>query len=370
MQVVSAMSIEVALAVSLWIGLSSALILFNASILQDFRYPISLICWHQLVASVLILVVRLVRPSWVVVPDSNPGAPALTFAKGFTLGTPVAIFHVASMIAGNGAYLYLSVSFIQMIKAFTSVNVYLVGCLMGTQTWSWPVAKTILVCTFGLVIASLGEVRFDPFGCLIQCISIVLEGFRINLLEILLKSKGYQFNPLSSLSIFAPIMLILLVPCVAIFDYGSISKSMIDGVGKFTFLVNGLIAFGLNLSVYLVIQRASGLVFALGGILKDVLIILGSTALFMTPITPMQVFGYAVALVALQAYGVVSKSPSDFDNGVLAVLVPRFVTCLQSVLHPIYASGGKMSGEQVVGLPEELEELQEVQAESPRAEKV
>merc|ERR1712070_800540 len=195
-------------------------------------------------------------------------------------GTPVAFFHATSMIAGNSAYLYLNVSFIQMIKAWTSGCVYLVGCLMGTQTWSLPVAKTIAVITLGLSIASYGELEFDMLGFCLQVISICLEGLRINLLEICLKSNGYKLNPLSSLQIFAPIMLGLLLPCVAIWDRSALSFEEISHIGGMAFVVNALCAFFLNMAVYLVIQTASGMVFVLGGVLKDLIIIFGS-AIFM-----------------------------------------------------------------------------------------
>merc|ERR1712216_607055 len=144
----------IAFSVCLWITLSTVVIVFNAVLLKNFRHPISLICWHMLVGSVLILCIRLVKPDLLRTGDAKQGVPPLTFASALKLGTPVAIFHVTSMIAGNSAYLYLNVSFIQMIKAWTSGCVYLVGCVMQTQKWSTPIAKTIAMITFGLSIAS------------------------------------------------------------------------------------------------------------------------------------------------------------------------------------------------------------------------
>merc|ERR1719162_758173 len=118
-----------------------------------------------------------------------------------------------------------------MIKAWTSGCVYLVGCAMGTQTWSTSIAKTILTIIIGLTIASFGELQFDMWGFCLQVISILLEGMRINLLEICLKSNGYKLNPLSSLQIFAPIMFCILVPCVAIWDQSALSMEAINTIG-------------------------------------------------------------------------------------------------------------------------------------------
>jgi len=268
----------------------------------------------MLVGSVLTLAIRLVRPDLLHTGDPERGVPPLSLQRALSLGTPVAFFHATSMILGNSAYLHLSVSFIQMIKAWTSGCVYLVGCVVGTQRWSMPVAKTIATITFGLTIASYGELEFNMLGFCLQVISITLEGLRINLLEILLKSNGYKLNPLSSLQIFAPIMLGLLIPCVLIWDRSALSMEEVDHIGGTYFLLNALCAFFLNMAVYLVIQTASGLIFALGGVLKDLLIIFGSAIFFSQIITGLQLFGYVIALAGLQAYGVVSKDPAHFEE--------------------------------------------------------
>merc|ERR1712093_286276 len=98
----------------------------------------------------------------------------------------------------------------------------------------------------------------------------------------------------------------------------------IGRVGGATFVVNALCAFFLNMAVYLVIQTASGLVFALGGVLKDLIIIFGSATFLGQAVTGTQIFGYIIALSGLQAYGVVSKDADAFDQaGVMPLLRHR-----------------------------------------------
>lgn len=91
-----------------------------------------------------------------------------------------------------------------------------------------------------------------------------------------------------------------------------------------SFIVNALCAFFLNMAVYLVIQTASGLIFALGGVLKDLIIIFGSAIFLGQVVTGTQVFGYLIALSGLQVYGIVSKDAVAFDQaGVLPLLRHR-----------------------------------------------
>ena len=56
---------------------------------------------------------------------------------------------------GNAAYMYLSVSFIQMLKALMPVAVFSTGCVFGIETFSAeslfnmvrdPVACTVCLC--------------------------------------------------------------------------------------------------------------------------------------------------------------------------------------------------------------------------------
>ena len=58
---------------------------------------------------------------------------------------------------GNAAYLYLSVAFIQMIKALMPAAVYTCGILMGTEKYAHNYALNMVVVTIGVAAASYGE---------------------------------------------------------------------------------------------------------------------------------------------------------------------------------------------------------------------
>ncbi|CAK0894476.1 unnamed protein product [Prorocentrum cordatum] len=275
------------------------------------------------VCSGLALVGRLLCPSAFATGDAKAGTEPLTLRTALRLGVPVAAMQAVGMAAGNVAYMLLSVSFVQMVKAWTSACVYLVGCTMGVHTWSVAVAKTIAVITLGLTLASLGELNFNLLGFFAQVVSLAAEGFRINLLETRLKSNGYRLNPLSSLMVFAPIIMVFLSVMSLLFEPEGVSVTQIEKVGREALLANALLAFFLNISIFVVIQRASGLAFALSGVLKDVLIILGSVIVFDTTLTGTQMLGYSIAVGGLQAYSVVTKAPEAFEAGVVPELWRR-----------------------------------------------
>merc|ERR1712194_467116 len=90
-------------------------------------------------------------------------------------------------------------------------------------------------------------------------------------------------------------------------------------------LLNGFNAFSLNVIIYMAIRTASGLEYALAGVIKDISIIVGSAIFFGSAVSAIQVFGYTVALAGLQAYAVVSKAPAEFEKtGLISGLWDRF----------------------------------------------
>jgi len=310
----------VAVVLTAWVALSASLIIFNAELLSSFRHPILLTCWHQFVSVVLILGVRAAFPSLVSTGDPEKGIAPLTLWSAVGLGLPVAVCQSIGLVSGNTAIMYLSVAFCQMVKAFTPACVYVSGCAFGTQQWSLPIAKCLFVITFGLVVTSMGELKFNWFGFLMQVIALVSEGLRITFLELRLKAQGHKLNALSSVMVFAPMVCGMLFLSALLFDQSAFDAEQIAGVGVGIFGANAVLAFLLNIAIYLAIQCASGLVFTLAGILKDFLIVAGSCMLQGSQITATQLVGYTIAMVGLQAFGVVSRSPSDFEGGVVMAM--------------------------------------------------
>ena len=79
---------------------------------------------------------------------------------------PVGLFFSFSLICGNVAYLYLSVSFIQMLKASNVIATLL-------ATWAFMISPpdmkklaNVSAIMVGIIIASYGEIQFVMVGFL------------------------------------------------------------------------------------------------------------------------------------------------------------------------------------------------------------
>lgn len=160
---------------------------------------------------------------------------------------PIGLFFSLSLVCGNITYLYLSVSFIQMLKAAAPIAVLL-------ATWSFGLAKPSLgalcnVCLIvvGVAIASFGEVRFHALGVFYQLAAIVFEATRLVMIQRLLSAE-FKMDPLVSLYYFAPVCAVANGILALVFEAPHMAWADFERVGCATLLVNAAAAFLLNLA--------------------------------------------------------------------------------------------------------------------------
>lgn len=112
--------------------------------------------------------------------------------------------------------------------------------------------KTLFKVSFivlGVIIASIGEIKFVLIGFLFQLGGIFFEAIRLVMVQRLLNSAEYKMDPLVSLYYFAPICAIMNFCFSVIFELPRISMAEVYHVGLITLLLNAMVAFALNVSV-------------------------------------------------------------------------------------------------------------------------
>lgn len=85
------------------------------------------------------------------------------------------VLYAASLWLSNSAYLYLSVSFIQMTKSLMPGLVYATGIFMGTEHFSRASAANMMLIAFGVVVCAIGEVNLVFKGVLQQLAALLFE---------------------------------------------------------------------------------------------------------------------------------------------------------------------------------------------------
>ncbi|CAI0626046.1 unnamed protein product [Linum tenue] len=282
----------------IYIILSSGVILYNKWVLSpkyfNFPFPITLTMIHMAFSGIVSFF--LVRVFKVVSPVK------MTFEIYATCVIPISAFFAASLWFGNTAYLYISVAFIQMLKALMPVATFIMAVLCGTDKARCDVFLNMLVVSVGVVVSSYGEIHFNVVGTVYQVTGIFAEALRLVLTQVLLQKKGLTLNPITSLYYIAPCSFVFLFVPWYLLEKPGMEVSQIQ-FNFWIFFSNALCALALNFSIFLVIGRTGAVTIRVAGVLKDWILIALSTVIFPeSTITGMNIIGYAIALCGVVMY--------------------------------------------------------------------
>ncbi|EEP82389.1 Cas4p protein [Uncinocarpus reesii 1704] len=282
-----------------WIFFSSSVILYNKYLLDEKEsiFPIILTTWHLAFAAFMTQV--LARTTTLLDGRKKVKMTGRVYLRAIV---PIGFFFSLSLICGNVAYLYLSVAFIQMLKATTPVAVLICTWSLGMAPPNMRVLFNVSFIVLGVIIASFGEIHFVLIGFLFQIGGIAFEATRLVMVQRLLSSAEYKMDPLVSLYYFAPVCAVMNFVVALFVEIPRCGLADIQKAGLITLLANGMVAFLLNVAVVFLIGKTSSLVLTLCGVLKDILLVTISAMWWKTPVTPLQLFGYTIAIGGLLYY--------------------------------------------------------------------
>jgi drug/metabolite transporter (DMT)-like permease len=293
------LSLHTSFYVASWIFFSNVMILFNKWLIDHagFRYPVILTWWHMTFAAVVTQV--LARCTSLLDGRHNV---QMTPKLYFKTVVPIGVFYCGSMVSSNLVYLYLSVPFIQMLKGAAPAVILLVGWIWGIENPSYTTMAKIAVVIIGVVLSSVGEIRFAWPGFLYQWASLGFEAGRLILIQTLISSEGHGMDPLVSLYYTAPVCAAVNFLISWLVGWSRFEWTHAVEVGFWMLLLNATIAFFVNVSSLLLISKTSSVVYSLTGISKNIMLVMISVAIWHTPISPVQLVGYVMALLGLLAY--------------------------------------------------------------------
>ncbi|OBR11783.1 triose-phosphate transporter [Colletotrichum higginsianum IMI 349063] len=257
---------------------------------------------------------------------------------------PIGLLYSGSLVCSNLVYLYLSVSFIQMLKAGAPVAVLFASWIWGVAEPSMATFYNILLIVAGVGLASFGEIEFSWIGFIFQMGGIIFEAIRLVMIQVLLKGdeNAQRMDPLVSLYYYAPVCAVMNIFVAWASEFSSFKLEDFQKTGVTMLLLNAGVAFMLNVSSVFLIGKTSGLVMTLTGILKNILLIGASVIIWNTNISFIQFIGYGIALFGLVVYSTgweqlkgsaagavvwarTAWNSHSFDEGRLSPLVRRAI---------------------------------------------
>jgi len=276
---------------TIYILLSSTLIQFNKRLMSPTRFPHAMVLTtlHMVTTCILCNLLYLVRPSMFPSMEKVKDQRRELF-KSFV---PLGLLFAIGLYGSNQAYLYCSAAFLQFMKEGNIVLVFTISCLAGMAVVTRDKVVNIIWIVGGASIAVVGEVHFVLLGFIFQVISQVGECCKNVMGEWLMKGR-FKLDPLTYTMFMAPVCLVfLLIGTAVTWDKHTISdmKAMWP-----LLLPNACLAFLLNVSISVLIKEVSAMAFILSGLVKDVLIVAASAAVFGEQVVMNQYLGFMVCL--------------------------------------------------------------------------
>lgn len=84
------------------------------------------------------------------------------------------------------------------------VAVFILGVAAGLEIMSCRMLLIMSVISFGVLVASYGEIDINWVGVVYQMGGVVAEALRLIFMEILVKRKGLKLNPVSVMYYVSP----------------------------------------------------------------------------------------------------------------------------------------------------------------------
>jgi len=323
------------LSTALWMLFSSALIILNKNLYRmGFQYPFFVTGMGQLFSALggMALVSAGFLPLRPI-----PERRFLIFNL-----LPIVASSTATMFFGNNSYLYLSVAFIQILKAFTPALTLLLCVLAGVERPHLPLLASVLLIasgTAGAVLIESGTPSFQVKGLVSFLLSSITEAARVVGAEVLLGAQ--KFNTAEALVyIGGPTAAALLLGAllVEVPQINAAAAAAVAGAGTspssaaaaaaaaagseaaagtaavaaagwalmwqapWAFFSAFFMSFLVNLSCFFAIQTTSSLTFKVAGCVKNVAVVWYGVVAHGDHISVLQVLGYFVSVVGFAVY--------------------------------------------------------------------
>ena len=282
-----------------WGCTSSTLVILNAHLLQKgFHFPITLCSmglgtsWMTSYALIRLRVVKLSEPK------------GLNARWYFQNAVPIGGFTALSLALGNYAYLYLSVPFIQMLKASGPCVTMIVLSCLGLELPNHKTVTGVVILCIGTALTAYGEYAFNWTGTILMLSSEVSEALRLALMQHLAVNQDYGL--VEGLYRWTPATLGFLVIGILYFEQDALGFES-GGLGQIVacpqlyFLVS-ILGFFVNLLTFAVIKHVGSLTLKVCGQVRSAVIVFSGVYIFGSMVSSLQAIGYSFSFLGCVLY--------------------------------------------------------------------
>mmetsp|Transcript_31008 Transcript_31008/g.54419 ORF Transcript_31008/g.54419 Transcript_31008/m.54419 type:complete len:354 (+) Transcript_31008:90-1151(+) len=209
-----------------------------------------------------------------------------------------------SVVTGMAAYLYLSISFIQMLKATTPVMTMAILLCLNMLDFRYNLVLSTIVIVIGAIISGFGEGGLSSAGLAIMLISCLSEATRCVLTQNLL--DGTKLSVIEGLYLMSPPCALATFLAVFFFEKNALSAKGFDSMyaNPAIFTLASTLGFVQHLCTLWVVQSTNALTLKILGPLRSVVVVGVSVLCLGESLSLLKGSGYVISLFGLLWYNV------------------------------------------------------------------
>jgi len=276
-----------------------SLILINRHILKElhFDFPMTVASLGQFSSALCSWVwYRFFRPNELEYTDIEPKQRKSIWVVGAA--------NAGTLIFGNAVYMYLTVSFIQMLKAFTPAVTLAMLVLFAVEIPSRRVAMSVLMICLGTAIASFNEINLAPMGLLLMAGAEITESTKLVLAQKMM--SDLKFSALEGLYHMAPVCTVWLWGLACFFELPRMihqGKYVLIQQYSHFFVGAMVLGFGINLITYMVLKLTNAVTLKVIGTARNAGLVWFGVLFHGDIVSAIQLLGYGISLGFFFLYG-------------------------------------------------------------------
>jgi len=216
---------------------------------------------------------------------------------------PIGAAQGLTFASTNAAYMYLTITFTQMLAAFTPTVTLVLLYLFGVETPTRRASICVLIIGVGCALSSFGEGHFDLLGVTFRIMGIFSEATRLVLTQHLL--KNHKLSIFESQYYLAPIGAgFLLVGAL----FNETSKAIrLDALGTigthpWYFVASAMLGVVASMLTLLVIKLTNSVTLKVINTARNAAFVLFTVTMLGERASTLQICGYLVSLTAFCVY--------------------------------------------------------------------
>ena len=235
--------------------------------------------------------------------------PKMTFKEWFKVCVPVGFFSSITLACANIVYVYLSLSFVQMLKAFVPVVTYITHVFVGTDKYNSDFTVSLLAMVLGGMMCMNVSGKATVIGVCVMFGSHFAEAIRTVGAQWLLVNR--KFGVIESMYYFAPATVVFFIPLVVYFEGSSLQAPGISSIANkywYLFVVSSSWGCLVNACGLGVVKNIGAVWFKGINNIKNILLLFFGILVYGDVVTVLQVFGYALSLAGFGRYTYVKNT--------------------------------------------------------------